>query len=108
VVLNYPSLGFEGLISDSDVDVSFDSTWASTDASGMSVGLISAYSGTDYDGTELTWDGDAYVDGWLGLAPNSVNADYNVLGRLDTQGQMDAQKFYLTVDYGGDSELFIG
>jgi hypothetical protein len=21
---------------------------------------------------------------------------------------MDAQKFYLTVDYGGDSELFIG
>lgn len=74
----------------------------------MSVGLISAYSGTDYDGTELTWDGDAYVDGWLGLAPNSVNADYNVLGRLDTQGQMDAQKFYLTVDYGGDSELFIG
>ena len=84
MVLSYPNLGFEGMISNADVDVSFDSTWASTDANSMSVGLISAYSGSDYDSTDLTWDGDAYVDGWLGLAPNSVNANYNVLARLDT------------------------
>ena len=108
VVLKYPNLGFEGEISDNDVDVSLTSDWSGPNVSGMTIGLISAYSGTDYDDTDATWDGDAYADGWLGMAPNSAVADYNLMNRLDSQSLMDEQKFYLSVDFGGDSEVFFG
>lgn len=47
----------------------------------MIIELITAYSGTDYDTDDLSWDGDVAVDGWLGLAPNA-NARYNILQRL--------------------------
>ena len=44
-------------------------------SNGFDVGLISAYAGDDYDSTSNTWDGDAYADGWLGLAPSGSDSN---------------------------------
>jgi len=86
VSLNYPNLGFSGKLSDDDVTVSFSSD-ADTDTDitvdDLYIGLISTYSGDDY--TDNTWDGDSYVDGWLGLALDTTSETtegYNFLTAL--------------------------
>lgn len=81
VTLNYPNLGFSGKMSDVDNTISFSSTTtASLTVYLTAVGLISSYSGSDYSSN--TWDGDLYVDGWLGLAYDTSNSDYNILERM--------------------------
>lgn len=72
----------------------------------MRVGLISAYSGKDYDAANK-WSGDTYADGWLGLAKNA-DPSFNILQRLKVENEITNMIFYMTVDWGGSSRLYIG
>jgi hypothetical protein len=95
-----------GVLSSSDVDLSFSSAWGGVvDASQMRVVLISAYSGKDYNAN--TWSGDTYADGWLGLAKNA-DPSFNILQRLKAMNEITNMIFYMTVDWGGSSRLYIG
>jgi hypothetical protein len=65
-------------MSNSDNTISFSSSAdASLTVDSTAIGLISSYSGDDYSSN--TWDGDSYVDGWLGLAYDTSNPEYNIL-----------------------------
>ena len=72
------------------------------------VGLISAYAGSDYDSTTNTWDGDAYADGWLGLAP--TGRDSNLIESINTNSNayQDYDRCYFDIDLGGTSVFSVG
>lgn len=100
--LNYPALTLSGQLSEADMDFSFDSTWATLYGSNASVGLVNAYSGTAY--IDTTWDGDASIDGWLGLAGGTNN----LLNILQTDNMLDTRYFSLEVQLQQTSVFEIG
>jgi hypothetical protein len=100
--LNYPALTLAGQNSEADMDISFDSTWSTLYVSSASVGLVNAYSGTAY--IDTAWDGDAIIDGWLGLAGGSNN----LLTLLQTNNMLDTRYFSLEVQLLQTSVLEIG
>jgi len=94
-------------MSDADNTISFSSTAsASLTVYDTAIGLISSYRGDDYSSN--TWDGDSSVDGWLGLAYDPSNDEYNILKRMYDYGYMDSMIFSLYVDLGDTSTLSIG